>query len=118
MLKIREWGERRNKVIKPLCKTINENPKCHRHIPQPSKGIHVYTSSSKTSWKKKDVKERDPKGTPKTLMPQIWVHKLDGGENLEAILKETKQHNCRVESQNLPSLNGKKNDEKNSLFVF
>jgi hypothetical protein len=32
---------------------------------------------------KKYVKERDPKGTPKTLMPQTWIHKLDGGENLE-----------------------------------
>ncbi len=51
-------------------------------------------------------------------MPQTWVHKLDGGENLVAILKETKQHNCGVESQNLPNLTGKKNDEKISLFVF
>jgi len=55
--------------------------------PNLARAFMCYTSSSKTSWKKKDVKERDPKGTPKTLMPQIWVHKLDGGENLEAILK-------------------------------
>jgi len=29
------------------------------------------------------MKERDPKGTPKTLMPPIGVHKLDGSENLK-----------------------------------
>jgi hypothetical protein len=29
------------------------------------------------------MKERDPKGTPKTLMPSTWVQNLDGNENLE-----------------------------------
>jgi hypothetical protein len=35
----------------------------------------------KASLKKEDVKEKDPKGTPKTLMPLIKVQKLDGSEN-------------------------------------
>jgi hypothetical protein len=29
------------------------------------------------------MKERDPKVTPKTLMPSIEVQKPDGGENLD-----------------------------------
>jgi hypothetical protein len=29
------------------------------------------------------MKENDPKGTPKTLMPLTWVQKLDGGKNLK-----------------------------------
>jgi hypothetical protein len=31
----------KNEVIRPLCETTNENPKCHLHIPQPRKGIYV-----------------------------------------------------------------------------
>jgi hypothetical protein len=37
--------------------------------------------------KKKDVKEMNPKGTPKFLMPPIGVQKLDEGENLKVDLK-------------------------------
>jgi hypothetical protein len=37
---------------------------------------------------------------------------------LKATLKETKQHNCGVEPQNLTSLIGKKNEEKISPFAF
>jgi hypothetical protein len=40
-LKIQEWGERIKKIIKPLCKIMSENPKCHLHIPQLKKGIYV-----------------------------------------------------------------------------
>ncbi len=40
-MNIQEWGERTKKVIRPLCETMNENPKCHLHIPQPRKGIYV-----------------------------------------------------------------------------
>jgi len=29
------------KVIKPLGETMNENFKCHLHIPQPRKGMYV-----------------------------------------------------------------------------
>jgi hypothetical protein len=41
VLKIRECGERTKKVIRPLCETMNENPKCQLHIPQLKKGIYV-----------------------------------------------------------------------------
>jgi hypothetical protein len=34
-------GEMMKKVIRPLCETMNENPKCHLHIPQSRKGIYV-----------------------------------------------------------------------------
>jgi hypothetical protein len=33
--------EKMKKVIKPLNKITSENPKCHLHIPQPTKGIYV-----------------------------------------------------------------------------
>ncbi len=36
---------------------------------------------------KNDVKEKDPKGTPKTLMPSKRVQNLNVGENLEGNLK-------------------------------
>jgi hypothetical protein len=39
---------------------------------------------SKISWRKKEVKENNPKRTPKTIMPLLGVHKLDGSENLES----------------------------------
>jgi hypothetical protein len=34
-------GEKINKVIRPLNKTMNENPKCHLHIPQLLKNIYM-----------------------------------------------------------------------------
>jgi hypothetical protein len=42
---------------------------------------------SKASLKKKESKEKDPKGKPKTLMPPMGVHKLNGGKNLESNLE-------------------------------
>jgi hypothetical protein len=57
------------------------------------------------------MKEKDPKTTPKTLMPSIEVQKLDGSENLKT-LKEIKQHTYKVKPQGLPNLTKKKNDEK------
>jgi hypothetical protein len=58
------------KVIKPLCETMNENPKCHLHIPQPRNGIYVLNSPSRTYWKK-NLKEKDSKRTPKTLIDAL-----------------------------------------------
>jgi hypothetical protein len=36
------------------------------------------------SLEKKELKENNLKRTPKTIMPLIRVHKLDGSENLES----------------------------------
>jgi hypothetical protein len=33
------------------------------------------------------VKEKNPKGTPKMLMPPIGIQKLDGGKNLDGNLE-------------------------------
>jgi len=56
-----------------LGETTSENPKCHLHTPNLKKIIMCQTSSFKPSLKKKDVKEMDPKGTPKSLMSPIGV---------------------------------------------
>jgi hypothetical protein len=61
------------------------------------------------------VKEKNPKGTPKTLMPPIGVHKPNGGK--KPTLKETKQHICKVELKGLPNLIGKKNDENPKIHL-
>jgi len=61
------------KVIKPLHETMNDNPKSHLHIPQPKKGIYVLNIIIHNILKKEQVMEKDPKGTPKTLMPSIKV---------------------------------------------
>jgi len=79
--KIWEWGEKTKKVIKPLCKITSDNPKCHLHIPQPKKGIYVLNIIIQGLLETKKVKERDPKKTPKTLMPPAGIHKIHGGEN-------------------------------------
>jgi hypothetical protein len=42
---------------------------------------------SKASWRKEDVKEKNPKGTPKMLMPPIGIHKFNGGENPDGNLE-------------------------------
>jgi hypothetical protein len=55
---------------------------------------------SKTSWKKKEMKERDPKGTPKTLMPPTGVHKLDGSENFDG----GKNPKCNLEGDQIAHL--------------
>jgi len=62
-------GEIMKKIVNPLCETMNENPKCHLHIPNLGRASMCWTSSSKTCWEKK-MKKKNPKGTPKTLMPQ------------------------------------------------
>jgi hypothetical protein len=80
-VKIREWGGRTNKVIKPLCKITSDNPKCPLHIPQPRKGIYVLNIIVQGLLEKKEMKERHPKKTPKTLMPPTRIQKLNGGEN-------------------------------------
>jgi hypothetical protein len=58
------------------------------------------------------MKERDPKRTPKTLIPLAGNRYLMEAKTLKAISKETKQHICRVGLQGLPNLTRKKNGEK------
>jgi len=65
-------GQRIKKILKPMCKITNENPKCYLHIPQPRKDIYVLNIIIQNILEK-DVKERDPKGRPKTIMPSTWV---------------------------------------------
>ncbi len=57
------------------------------------------------------MKERDPKGTPKTIMSLTRVQIFDGGNNLKATSKEIKQYTCGVELQGLPNIISKKNGE-------
>ncbi len=45
---------------------MSENPKCHLHIPQPRKGIHVMNIIIQNIIKKENVKENDPKEHPKS----------------------------------------------------
>jgi hypothetical protein len=40
---------------------MNENPKCHLHIPQPRKGTYVLNIIIQNILKKKKMKEKDPK---------------------------------------------------------
>jgi hypothetical protein len=47
---------------------MSENPQM-LHIPWPKKGIYVLNIIVQNIMSKKDAKERDFKGTPKTLMP-------------------------------------------------
>lgn len=42
-----------------------------------------FTSSSKVFLKREDVKEDEPKGIPKTLIPSSWVQKLAGWKKLK-----------------------------------
>jgi hypothetical protein len=53
-----------------------------------------------------------PKEHPKPKCPQYEFKNLMEVQTLKTTLKETKQHICTVELQGLPSLIGKKNDEK------
>jgi hypothetical protein len=56
--------------------------------PQLKKGIYVLNIIVQGIMEKNVcVKERDPKGTPKTLMRPIGVQNLNGGENLKIIFK-------------------------------
>jgi hypothetical protein len=63
-IKIWEWEEITNKVIR-LLGEMNGNPKCHLHIPKPRRGIYVLNIIIQGILEKEDVKEMDPKGTPK-----------------------------------------------------
>jgi hypothetical protein len=65
-------GERTKNVIRFIGET-SENPKCHLHIPQFKKGIHVLNIIIQRILGKKKVKGIEPKGMPKTLMPLIRV---------------------------------------------
>ncbi len=47
------------------------------------KGIYVLNIIIKNILEKKEMNKRDPKGTPKNLMPPTKVHKLDGSKNLD-----------------------------------
>jgi hypothetical protein len=58
--------------------------------PQLKKGIYMLNIVVQSLLEKRRVKERDPKATPKTLMPLTWVQKLDGSETLKATPKETR----------------------------
>jgi hypothetical protein len=64
--------EKTKNIIRLLGET-SENPKCHLHIPQFKKGIHVLNIIVQGILEKKDVKEIDPKGMPKTLTLLIGV---------------------------------------------
>jgi hypothetical protein len=52
---------------------MSENPKSHLHIPQPRKGIYALNIIIHNILEKKQVMKKDPKGTPKTLMPLVRV---------------------------------------------
>ncbi len=69
---------------------MNENLKSHLHIPQSKKNIYVLNIIIQNISKKEDVKERGSKGTPKTLIPPIRVHKYENPENnLEGDINNT-----------------------------
>jgi hypothetical protein len=72
-LKIRKSRERTKKIIRPLHETMSQNPKSHLHIPQPRKGIYALNIIIHNVLEKKQVMKKDPKGTPKTLMPLVRV---------------------------------------------
>ncbi len=62
--------------------------------------------------KKEDVKKKDLKGTPKTLMPLTRRQKFDGNENLKSNSKGNQATHLWAKSQGLPNLTKKRNDEK------
>lgn len=70
------------KEIKLMGKTTNENFECHLHSPQFRKGICVLNIIIQVIMEKKNLKEKDPKGTPKTFMPLAKVQKPNGSKNL------------------------------------
>jgi hypothetical protein len=51
---------------------------------------------SKTSWKKEEIKEKNPKKTLETLMHPVRVHKPNGGKKFEDNPKETKHMLTRL----------------------
>ncbi len=71
---------------------MNENPKCHLHIPQPKKGIYVLNIIVQSIMEKRRIEVQRPQKNTKTLMPLTGVQKHDGGKNLEGNKpRETKQ---------------------------
>ncbi len=58
------------------------------------------------------MNKKNPKKTPKTLMPLVGYKNLMEEKTLKVTLKETKHHNCEVETQGLSNLIGKENDGK------
>jgi hypothetical protein len=48
----------------PLCKTMNENPKCHLHIPQPKKGIYVLNIIIQSLLEKRRNEGKGPQRKP------------------------------------------------------
>jgi hypothetical protein len=60
-----------------------KNLECHLHIPQLKKGIHVLNIIIQGLLKKKRCEKKDPKGTPKTLMPPIRVWKPNESKNFK-----------------------------------
>jgi hypothetical protein len=86
-LKIREKGERIKKIIRPLNKTTNENPKCHLHIPQPRKGIYVLNIIIQNLLEKKRSERKGPqRNTQNPNAPSRDIENLMEGRTL----KETK----------------------------
>jgi hypothetical protein len=66
-LKIQEWGEKTKKVMKPLCETMNENPKCHLHIPQPKQSINVLNIIIQNLLEKKRSEGKGPQRNTQNL---------------------------------------------------
>jgi len=62
-------GEKMKKVIKPLCKTTNENLKCHLHIRQPKKGIYVLNIIVQNIMEKRSVGKGPQRNTQNLSAP-------------------------------------------------
>jgi hypothetical protein len=60
-------GERLNKIIKLLCITMSENPKCHLHIPQPRKGIYALNIIIQSIMEKRRNEGKGPQGNTQNL---------------------------------------------------
>jgi hypothetical protein len=63
---------------------MNENPKCHLHIPQPRKGIYVLNIVVQNISMEKKNEWKRPQRNTQNLNALIKVHKHDGGKNLES----------------------------------
>ncbi len=74
-------GGKNEESNKALCQTTSENPRCHLHIPQLKKNIYVLNIIVQKIMEKKEMKENNPKETPKTIMPLVGVQKLDESKN-------------------------------------
>jgi hypothetical protein len=72
-LKIQEWGGRTKIIIKPLNEIMNENFKCHPHIPQPRKGIYVLNIIIQNLFKKRRNEGKGLQRNTQNPMPPIGV---------------------------------------------